>query len=222
VNSPDFKMEEKNFIKTGTTTVGIICKDAIVLAADKRATIGGGYVINKKMDKIIILNEDVAVTMAGMASDAQFLIKLLNAELQIKKMRKEDRVSTKEAANLLGRMVYQNIRKLSPIPGVSQFILAGKDEEGIHLYDIFPDGSVTLCKDYLASGSGSMLGAFSILDSYYKKGMSTDEGMKLAVKAINAALQRDTASGDGFDIVVVDKNKIKKVVTKEIETKLTI
>jgi len=213
---------EDNVIKTGTTTVGIICKDSIVLAADKRATLGGGYIINKKVEKITIVNDNVAVTMAGTVSDAQLVIKLLKSELQIKQMRKEDRLSTKEAANLLGRMVYQNIRKFSTIPGVSQFILAGRDDEGIHLYDIFPDGSVTKCDEYVASGSGSMLGAFPILDGYYKKDMTTEEGMKLAVKAINAALQRDNASGDGFDIVVIDKDKIKKVMTKEFETKLTL
>jgi len=221
MNSSEVKMED-NVIKTGTTTVGIICKDSIVLAADKRATLGGGYIINKKVEKITIVNDNVAVTMAGTVSDAQLVIKLLKSELQIKQMRKEDRLSTKEAANLLGRMVYQNIRKFSTIPGVSQFILAGRDDEGIHLYDIFPDGSVTKCDEYVASGSGSMLGAFPILDGYYKKDMTTEEGMKLAVKAINAALQRDNASGDGFDIVVIDKDKIKKVMTKEFETKLTL
>ena len=62
----------------------------------------------------------------------------------------------------------------------------------------------------------------NLVNQNYDLDMTTEEGMKLAVKAINAALQRDNASGDGFDIVVIDKDKIKKVMTKEFETKLTL
>ncbi|MFH1511013.1 MAG: proteasome subunit beta, partial [Candidatus Woesearchaeota archaeon] len=67
-------MNEENIIKTGTTTVGIVCKDAVILAADRRAT--AGYLIaHKKTQKIHLLNDYIAVTMAGTASDAQYLVK---------------------------------------------------------------------------------------------------------------------------------------------------
>ncbi|MEW6063076.1 MAG: proteasome subunit beta [Nanoarchaeota archaeon] len=215
-------MENKDILKTGTTTVGLVCKDCIILAADKRATIGGGYIYSKKAEKIMFVNDNIAVTTAGMVSDVQILVKLLQSELQIKKMRRGKKCNVKEAANLLARMVYQNVRKFSTIPGLAQFIMAGRDDSGLHLYDIFPDGSVNEVDDYLASGSGSIVAANSILDTLFKKDMKSDEGIKLAVKAVNAALQRDTASGDGIDIVSITKEGIKKVLTKDLKTELTI
>jgi len=212
-------MQDSNVLKTGTTTVGIVCKEGIVLGSDKRATIGSGYVISHKADKIFTITDSIAVTSAGMVSDVQLLVKLLKAELKLKEMRAEESCSVREAANLLGRMVYQNIRKFSTIPGVSHFILGGKDDSGFHLYDVFPDGSVTECEDYLASGSGSIGGAYSILDAQYKKDMPINEAVNLCVKAINIALQRDVFSGDGIEIVTITKEGVKRVLTKDLRIK---
>jgi len=215
-------MEKNEVLKTGTTTVGLVCSDGLILAADKRATVGMGYVINHDIEKVIILNDRIAVTMAGNVSDVQLLLKLLKAEIQIKKMRKEKEGSVKEAANLLARMVYNNIRKMSMLPGVSHFILGGRDETGFHLYDIYPDGSISEVKTYVSSGSGSLSGAYSIFDTLYKEGISINDGIKLAAKAINAALQRDVFSGDGIDIITITDKGIKKVLTKQLNLKFDI
>ena len=97
--------------------------------------------------------------------------------------------------------------------------MGGKDTLGFHLYDISPDGTTTKCDDYMASGSGSVI-AFGVLEALYKKDINVDEGIKLATKAINAAVQRDIASGNGIDVVIITKEGIKKVLTKEINTKI--
>src|SRR3989338_1094988 len=134
----------RGLAKKGTTTVGIVCRDGIVLAADKRATIG--YLIsNKKVDKILQITDRMAITMAGTVSDAQLLVKLIKAELKLKTLRTGREPNVKESANLLSGMIYANIRKMSLIPGISHFLLGGTDETGIHLYDLFADGSLTEC-----------------------------------------------------------------------------
>ena len=208
-------MESENIMKTGTTTVGILCKDGIVLAADKRAT--SGYLVSsKKIEKIHKVTDNIAVTMAGTASDAQLLIRYAQSELRLKKIRSNKEATVKEAANLIGRMVYSNIRKMSMIPGISHFILGGVDSTGFYLYDLYADGSITECDDYISSGSGSVM-AFGVLDTLYKKDMSIDEGIELALKAINAALQRDIATGNGFDVITVTKDGAKKVIEKELD-----
>jgi proteasome beta subunit len=208
-------MDNENIMKTGTTTVGILCKDGIVLAADKRAT--SGYLVSsKKIDKIHKVTENIAVTMAGTASDAQLLIRYAQSELRLKKIRSNKEATVKEAANLIGRMVYSNIRKMSMIPGISHFILGGIDPTGFYLYDLYADGSITEVDDYISSGSGSVM-AFGVLDTLYKKDMSIDEGIELALKAINAALQRDIATGNGFDVITVTKDGAKKVIEKELD-----
>ncbi len=205
-------MEEQ--LKTGTTTVGIVCKDGVVLAADKRAT-AGNLIVDKRADKVHILSDDFACTIAGTVSDAQLLIKLIKAELKLKEMRTDKRPSTKEAANLLGGLLYSNIRRMSMLPGVAHFLLGGKDTSGVYLYDLFPDGSVTKIKDYVSSGSGSVF-AYGVLETQWQPDMSVAEAIKLATRAVNTALQRDSYSGNGLDVVVVTEKEIKKVIQKEV------
>lgn len=211
-------VEDKDIRKTGTTTVAIVCKDGVVLCADKRVT--SGYLISyKKYDKIVQITDDIAVTVAGTVSDVQLLTKLLKAELRLKDLRTNREVTVKEAVNLLSAMVYNNIRKLSLIPGISHFVVGGKDDEGIHVYDIGADGSITDIDDYTSSGSGSVM-AYGVLETLYKKDLTVDDGVKLGAKAINAAVQRDIASGNGIDIVAITKEGIKKILSKNIDIKI--
>jgi len=213
-------MEEKDILKTGTTTLGIVCKEGIVLAADKRAT-AGTFVVGKKTEKIHPITDNIAVTMAGMASDAQLLIRFAQSELRLKKIRTGKETTVKEAANLMARMVYSNVRKMSMVPGISHFVLGGTDNSGFFLYDLFPDGSITLCDDFISSGSGSVM-AYGVLETNYKKDMSIDDGVKMAVTSINAALQRDSATGNGIDVITISKEGIKRVLEKELDMRIKI
>jgi len=212
--------EIKNHVrKTGTTTIGIVCKEGIVLAADKRGTYGGeggvSYIASKDENKIQAVNDNIVVTTAGVASDLQKVIKLVRAELRLKELRSKQKPSIKEAANLFSSIVYQNIRQFSVIPGITHFLLAGNDEGGCYLYEINADGYLQEVKDYSATGSG-MVHANPILDSDYKKDINLEEGIKLAKRCINASIKRDPASGEGLDIYIVKEKEIKQVVKQEI------
>ncbi|MBI4140244.1 proteasome subunit beta [Candidatus Woesearchaeota archaeon] len=201
----------------GTTTVGVVCKDGIVLAADRRAT--AGFVVNKKAKKIIQITDSMAVTMAGLVSDAQLLSKLAKAELKLKDLQSNRTSSIREAANLIGGMLYANIRRMSMVPGIVGFLLGGVDHEGFHLYDLGIDGSVTEVDDYISDGSGSVF-AFGVLETLFKKGMSIDEGVKVAARAISAALQRDFNTGNGIDVMTITDKGIQMVIEKELNVKL--
>jgi|SRR3989344_2680774 len=205
---------EETSLKTGTTTIGIVCKDGIVLAADKRAT-AGHMIVDKRAEKVHVISDDFAVTIAGNVSDAQFIIKLMRAELKLKEVRTYKRPSAKEAANLLGGILFSHIRRMSMLPGIAHFLMGGRDVHGLHLYDLFPDGSVTKITDFISSGSGSVF-AYGVLETQYKKDMSTEDAVNLAVKAVNTALQRDSASGNGIDVIVINEKEIKRVMHKEI------
>ena len=211
-------MVEGKELKTGTTTVGFICKDGIILAADMRAT-SGNLISYKNFDKIITITDKVAVTVAGTVSDVQLLTKLIRAELKLKDIRTGRESNVKEAANLLANMVYNNIRKLSLIPGISHFLVGGVDSTGFKLYDLAPDGSIVQVDDFVSSGSGSVM-AYGVLETLYKQGISIEEGIKLAVKCVNAALQRDSASGNGINIITITEEGIKKVLTKQVDYRI--
>jgi proteasome beta subunit len=211
-------VEDKDIMKTGTTTVALMCKDGVVLCADKRVT-AGYQIAYKKFEKVIQITDKIAVTVAGTVSDVQLLISLIKAELKLKSIRVGRENNVREAVNLLKSMVYQNIRKFSLIPGISHFIVGGTDDSGVYIYDVGADGTITEIDEYVSSGSGSVY-ALGVLETLYKKGMSVEEGIKLGAKAINAAVQRDIASGNGIDIVTVTKDGVKKVLTKVLYYKI--
>jgi proteasome beta subunit len=210
-----------DIVKKGTTTVGIVCKDGIILAADKRATFAGRIIANKDVDKIFKISENMAITTAGTVSDVQLITKLIKAELTLIRIRTGSDPSVKTTANLLGTIVYQNIRKFSPILGITGFILGGRDASGFYLYELGPDGSVLEHKNYATDGSGMMM-AWGVLDTLYKDGINTNEGIKLAVKAVNAAIQRDAATGEAIDVYTIKTDGVKKVLTKKLETNIII
>src|SRR3989344_371722 len=203
-------MDIQDNVKKGTTTVGLVCKDGIILAADKRATMGY-FIANKDIDKVIKISDNMAFTTAGLVSDIQLITKLIKAELTLKRIRNNRETTVKEAANLLGSIMYQNIRQFSTIPGIVAFLLGGRDKSGYHLYELSQDGTVLESAKYAVDGSGMMM-AVGVLDTLYKKDITVQDGVKLAVKAISAAMQRDAASGEGVDVFTITKEGVKKVL----------
>ncbi|MFP4112276.1 MAG: proteasome subunit beta [Candidatus Woesearchaeota archaeon] len=204
-------------IKTGTTTLGIVCRDGVVIAADRRAT-AGHFISNKKTQKVFPVADNVAITIAGLVSDAQLLSKVFRAELKLKAIRAKHTVTAKEAANLLAGMTYENIRRMSMVPSIVGFLLAANDSDGSHLYEIGVDGSIFERDDFCADGSGSVF-VYGVLESQYKKDLVVSEGIELAKKSFKASISRDSASGDGFDIFVVDKSGVRKVHSQELSLK---
>ncbi|MBN1792083.1 proteasome subunit beta [Candidatus Woesearchaeota archaeon] len=210
-------MNTNQILNTGTTTVGIMCKDCLILAADKRAT-AGNFIASKNVEKVLPVSDRVAVTTSGTVSDIQFITKLLKAELKLKEIRSSREATVKEAANLLTELVYNNVRKFSTIPGITHFLLGGADEH-LHLYDLYADGSISEVDDFVSSGSGSVM-AYGVLEAYYKAGLSEADGVELVLKAISAAMQRDSASGEGVDVYVINKHGLKKVAAKRVNKSL--
>ncbi len=210
-------MDETKQLKTGTTTVALVCKDGIVLAADKRVT--AGYQIqNKGFEKIYPISDSMAVTVAGSVSDIQLFTKYIKAEIKLKALRTQREVTVREAVNLLSMFLYNGIRMQGSI---AHFIVGGKDSSGFHAYDLGPDGSIMPIEDYMASGSGSVY-AIGTLEPLYKPNMTIDEAIKLSVKAINTAVQRDIASGNGVDVMTVTKDGLKKAHSQILSYKLEV
>jgi len=207
-------MNEHERLKTGTTTVGIKCKDAIILAADRRAT-AGNFIVDKRVEKVVPVTDNIAVTTSGSVSDLQLLLKYLKAELRLRKIRLGRESMVKEAGHLLSAWVYSILRNQM---GICHFVLGGYDHAP-HLYDIFPDGSLTECDDFVASGSGSIV-AYGLLEDQYRKDLAVGDAVQLAVKAVNVALQRDSASGNGITVYVLDKDGVRCELEKEITTSL--
>ena len=192
-------------LKTGTTTVAVMCKDGIVVAADKRVT-AGNQIVNKNCKKIHIIDNCV-LTISGVLSSLERQLRELRLRIKMKSIECGRKATVHEVAHLLAGLIYKKIRKYSTVREVTSFILGGYDPSGIHLYNLHFDGSLMKIDDFVATGSGSVY-AYGTLETLYKKDMSIDEGKDVVVKAVDAAISRDNCSGNGIDVVVVKKDRI--------------
>ncbi len=204
--------------KKGTTTIGIVCKDVVVLAADNRAT-AGTLIANKNVQKVVQISDHMAITTAGLVSDIQLFTKIIKAQIMLLKMRKGKEPGVKESANLLANLAYSNIRKPSMIPGIVGFLFGGFGKTGPHLYEISFDGCVMEEDEYATNGSGSII-ALGVLETHFKKGMSLDEGAKLAEKALATAIQRDSATGNGIHIAKITTKGVEFLKQKTVDYRL--
>jgi proteasome beta subunit len=208
---------EENQQRKGTTTVGIVCKDAVVMAADKRATMG--YLIaNKNVEKIFKITNNIALTIAGYASDGQVLARLLRAEMDLYRYNTGVEPSLTAASNLLATIVFE--RAKSYMPYVVQLIMGGIDENNEYaLYTIDMGGSIIKEDMYYSTGSGSPM-AFGVLEDSYKENMTTEQGAELAIKALASALKRDAGTGEGVEVIIIDKKGYRKLEKEKVNAVL--
>ena len=210
---------KKNIVKTGTSTVGIVCKDGIVMAGDRQATLGASIVGDKNTPKIYQINDYLVVSIAGNASDAQMSLRYITAQLKLKELKDKKRPSLKESASFIASMYFQLIRKPSMIPSVVGSLVGGFNKDGTtELYSIIPDGSIRNVKDYDANISSGMPYILGLLERQYKKDLTVEEGVKLAIECLKSSTQRDVFSGFGIDVMTITKEGIKHVVKQKIES----
>jgi len=206
----------KNILKTGTSILGIVCKDGVVMAADRQAT-AGNIVLNKHEEKVFPVNDYLIISGCGIAADIKRVPKFLAAELKLKELRSKERPTVRQASSLLMNMNYSGIRQPSMIPQQAGFLLSGFNEDGtVELYSIEPAGGAIKVDDYDANFGSGMPYILGLLERQYKKNLTVKEGVELAKEALKSSTQRDIGSGYGMDIYTVTKEGIKKVVDKEI------
>ncbi len=200
-------------IKTGTTCIGFVFKDGVILAADRRITT---YKIESDIfSKIFDLSEKIVATIAGHAADSQLFMRIMKGELKLLELKNERKVKVKEAAMILNSMQYNAVRTQGSIVSV---ILGGYDDiEGFSLYDLSPDGTISSHEGYVVDGSGSIY-IKGLFDNEYKKDISQKDALSLIEKAFKTAFKNDNASGGGFIAKVITKSGIEEVSRKIIRT----
>lgn len=203
-------LEKAREYMKGTTTVGITCKDGVVLASDTRATMGT-LIAHKYVRKSFMIDKHLGATVAGGVADAQALIRWIQSESKLYRMRKGAEISVEGVATLLGNIMFSH----RYYPLIVQLIVGGVDDEGAKLYSIDPLGS-SIEDKVIATGSGSPV-AYGVLEDSFKEDMTIDEGVNLAVRALKSALKRDAMTGNGIDVVKITKEGFTKLSDKEVE-----
>ncbi len=194
-----------------TTTVAISSKEGVVLASDKRAS-KGFFVGSKDVQKIYALDESIAVAIAGLLSDAEYLINLAKAERKLLALGRDFPLTVRESAKLIASISYRALKSYQPY--YAELLVAGVDSEGPHVFTSDPSGSL-IGEDFASSGSGSPL-AYGVIEGSYSKDASLEETKALAEKAVRAAMERDPGSGNGVDIVTIPLSGGQTVVSKGV------
>lgn len=201
--------EMKKALQTGTTTVGLVAGDGIVFAADKRATMGT-FIASKDIDKIYMIDDHIAITIAGSVGDAQMLIRWLRVEMLKYRHDNEKKISVEAAATLLANILSNS----KYVPFWIQILMGGCDEKP-RLFSIDMVGGVTE-ETKTSTGSGSPI-AFGVIDTNYNKDMKVSELIPIAVKSVWAAMGRDSATGEFIDVITITKDGYRKLQKEEIE-----
>ena len=190
----------------GATAVGITYHEGVVFASERRIAYGN-FLVSKSTKKTFQITPKVGAACAGLVADMQILSLQISALAKIRKMELKREIPPNSIAKMMSNMMYE--RRFFPL--LTQVIVGGFVEKPA-IYTLDPLGSV-LPDEYAAVGTGAEM-ALGVLDPQFKANMAEQEAKELAVKSIRSASLRDSFSGDGIDILIIDKNTSKTTTEK--------
>jgi len=183
----------------GATAVGITYNDGVLLAAEKRVSYGN-FVVNKNTKKTFNVTDHVGAACAGMVADMQVLVRQVSALSKIRKLETRRNVEPNSVAKLMSVIMFE--RRYFPL--LTQVVVGGVTTGKPEIYTLDPLGSV-LPDRYAAVGTGAEM-ALGVMDAEFNENLDEEKATNLALKSIRSSIQRDSASGDGIDILIIDKN----------------
>ncbi|MBN1785050.1 MAG: archaeal proteasome endopeptidase complex subunit beta [Candidatus Bathyarchaeota archaeon] len=192
----------------GTTTVGVVCTDGVILSSDTRVTMGY-FVAHKTGKKIYQIDDHIAMTISGSVADAQRVVEVLKVNAKLYKLNNGRPIPIKAASRLVANLLFS--ARLAPL--IAQILVGGVDSTGPHVFSLDPLGSLVEEK-CVATGSGSPI-AYGVLEDKYKEGATIEEILPVVVRAVDSAMKRDIASGNNFDISVITKEGYRALSSEE-------
>jgi proteasome beta subunit len=192
----------------GTTTVGLVCSDGVVLATDTRVT-AGGFIAHKRGKKLLKIDDNIAMTISGGVADAQNVVDILKYYTNIYRIEKSRQIPVKSAAQIVSNVLFSS--RLYPY--IADVIVGGVDQSGGSLYNVDFFGSMNREK-MVATGSGSPV-AYGVLEGEFKEGTPVAKAYPLAAKAVISAMGRNVYTGDHFDLAMLDKSGFRELSEQE-------
>jgi proteasome beta subunit len=181
-----------------TTIVGLRTKYGVILGSDRRAS-KGFFIGSKITQKIMRIDETLAVAVAGQLSDAEHIIKVAKAERKLIELRRGFPLTVKESTRLIANLAYSGLKNYQPY--FVELIVAGVDNEGGHVFVADMSGAIT-GEEFAASGSGAPI-AYGVLENLYQNTMTNEQAKEIAERAVSAAMERDPGSGNGIDALII-------------------
>jgi proteasome beta subunit len=196
----------EKIIKSGTTTVGIIIKDGVVLGTESQAT-GGYYVVSKQAQKLFEINKYTAATISGGVADSQYVINQLKALSRLREIEEGVVPEPKYIASICRNILFSGRTYFLSMMIVGGYSL---NEKSGKLYGIDLLGTLYEESEYISFGSGSPF-SLGVLESDWNANLTKAKGIELLKSAISASRERDAGSGYELQICTIDKDGFKKV-----------
>ena len=191
----------------GATTIGVVCKDGVILASEKRVSYGY-LIVSKGGKKVFKITGSIGAACAGLVSDMQILVRQVEAYVNLFGLDVGRPISVRAAAKLMSNLLFNT--RYAPL--ITQTIIGGVDDEGATIYVLDVLGSLIPDK-YTVVGSGTEI-AIGVLEEGYKEDMTMDEAKDLVVRSIKSAISRDIMSGDGIDLLLITKEGTQEETVK--------
>jgi proteasome beta subunit len=201
---------ELHEVETGTTTLGLSCKDGVVLAADRRAT-AGTMIAHKRTKKVYRIDDNIGLTTAGLVGDLQILARYITAEAELYRLKRSLPMSVEAAATLTANIL--SGRRYFPY--WVQLVIGGVDPRGSHVFSLDMAGG-SLEDKYVSTGSGSPY-VYGVLEDHWTDDIDVRGGTDLAIRAVNVAMRRDAASGEGIDVAVITRQAFRELEEADIQ-----
>jgi proteasome beta subunit len=199
--------EMQNAGKWGTTTVGLVYDKGVVFSTDTRVIAGSTFVAHKRGKKVLQISDHSAITIAGSVAFAQNLVDILRIEARAFQLERGYEITIKALANIASIALWRS-------PPAIQAIIGGYDMFGPGLFQIDPYGGITQ-ESFVSTGSGSPV-ALGVLESKLKKEKANEkEAIEIAVEAILTAMSRDTATGNDFDVAIINEKGYRELKENE-------
>ena len=191
-----------------TTTIGVVCRDGVLMTTDTRATMGS-FVAHKHAKKVYMIDHHLGMTIAGTVGDAQAIVEMLKANSALYRLDMNRPIPVQSAARMVSNILFQ--ARYYPLS--VQALIGGMDDTGGHIFALDPLGSM-MEERYVSTGSGSPV-AYGVLESEWHDDLNVKDSTPVLVRAISSAMKRDSASGDSFDVVTITKDGYRELTEDE-------
>ncbi|MFH0955030.1 MAG: proteasome subunit beta [Candidatus Micrarchaeota archaeon] len=195
-------------LKTGTTTVGVIANDAVILAADMRASLGH-IAYDEENDKLSEITKHIGLTNAGSVGDTMTIVRFLRSHTKMYELEREHEISPKALVTYLANVLSSRYWEV-------QYLVGGFGDKP-QLFEVAPGGAILERNKYAVSGSGTEF-ALTTLDVGYKENLSREDAITLAIAAISSGKRRDIFSGgQSVSVMIIDQNGTARLPQKQVE-----
>ncbi|HHZ74173.1 MAG TPA: archaeal proteasome endopeptidase complex subunit alpha [Candidatus Poseidoniales archaeon] len=212
--SPDGRLFQVEYaresVKRGTTTVGLKYRGGVLLIVDKR--IASRLIIPESIDKVYKIDDHIGFATSGLVADARQLVARARAECQINRITYSDKVPV----DILTKKICNFKQSFTQYGGTRPFgtalLIAGVDDNGIHLYETDPSGAY---QSYHAGAVGRGRNAVvEYFESKWRKNMTQNAAIKLGLEALRSSLEEDL-NKNAVQIAVLNKDGFRLMDQEE-------